>query len=368
MKKSKTLVVLALVLTCLMVFAACTPATTTEEAGAAPAEAADTATADEAADEPADEAAEPTTKNVSATGASASELPTYEDITIPEGKTIKVGYLAQNESLQYCINMSDALRDEAAKYGAQVELEMVDSRGLIPQQISQAEDMVVKDMDVIILHPNDQDASAPALDIIVDAGVPLVILNTSTNNVEISDSYVGVDDEEAGIMLVKLMSQALGDKGTVNVMKGMLGDPANEHRMIGMEQELENHPDIVVGSAQAADWDRGKAMSLTEDWLTGGREFDGIISMNDEMAISAALALQSVGVTDVAIVGVDALDEALEMIKAGTMYGTVFQNADAQGRGALNVAVKVALGEDVEKVYTVPYEMVTAENVDDYLA
>lgn len=299
--------------------------------------------------------------------ASVDDIPGFDEIQIPEGKKIKVGYLAQNETIQFCIYMGDALRDQAKRFGDQIEVEMVDARGLAATQVSQAEDMVVKGVDVVVLHPIDQEASAPALDIIVNAGIPLVTVNTNTVNKEIANAYVGVDDKEAGILAVQLMSQALSGEGTINVIKGLLGDPANENRMIGLKEEMGNHPDISVGSAQAADWDRGKAMNLTEDWLTSGRDFDGIIAMNDEMAISAALALDSVGITDVKIIGVDALDEALELIKAGKMYGTVFQNADAQGRGALNVALAAALGMEIEKNYIIPYEAVTAENVENYI-
>ena len=347
MKKLNTLVMSAVILISLMVLAACT--------------------SDKNAASPADSKTAARSSGVEGVQASVEDIPSFEEIKIPAGEKIKVGYLAQNETIQFCIYMGDALRDQAKRYGEQVEIEMVDARGLAATQVSQAEDMVVKGVDVVILHPIDQEASAPALDIIVDAGIPLITVNTNTVNKEIANAYVGVDDKEAGILAVQLMSKALNGTGTINVIKGLLGDPANENRMIGLEEELANHPAIRVGSAQAADWDRGKAMNLTEDWLTSGRNFDGIIAMNDEMAISSALALDSVGITDVKIIGVDALDEALELIKAGKMYGTVFQNADAQGRGALNVALAAALGMDIEKNYIIPYEAVTAENVENYL-
>lgn len=132
-------------------------------------------------------------------------------------------------------------------------------------------------------------------------------------------------------------------------------------------EEMKNHPDMTIGSTHAADWDRGKAMALTEDWLASNDEFNAIFALNDEMAIPTANALIAAGRDDVVVIGIDALDEALEMIKAGKMYGTVFQSAEWQGRGSLNVAVAAVLGEDVQKDYLIPYEAVTAENVDDYL-
>ena len=301
------------------------------------------------------------------TQATKEEIPAPEELTIPAGQTIRVGYLAQNETIQFNTYLSAALLKEAEKYQGQVEVEMVDARGIAANQVSQAEDMVTKGVDAMIISAYDQDASAPALDVAVKAGIPVIAVNTVTSNINIATAYVGVDDREAGIKAVQLMSDALGGKGTVNVMKGLLGDPANEKRMLGLDEELGRHPDIKVGSALSADWDRGKAMNLAEDWIIGGEPFDGLIAMNDEMAISASNAFRAAGWDDVLVIGVDAIDEALEMIREGKLYGTVFQDAAAQGRGALNIAVAAVLGEDVHKDYIIPYETVTAENVEQYI-
>jgi inositol transport system substrate-binding protein len=47
---------------------------------------------------------------------------------------------------------------------------------------------------------------------------------------------------------------------------------------------------------------------------------------------------------------------------------TVFQNAAAQGGGALDAAVKLAAGEAVEQKVYVPFELVTPANLANYLA
>lgn len=376
MKKSKLLVVLLVVLACLMVLPACAPASNSNGSAESNATAESSAASEETTVTPAETeeasialAENEETVESSATGASGTyeDILTAEELDIPEGQVIKIGYLAQNETFQFCIRMGEAIVDEVEKYGGQVELEMVDARGQATNQVSQAEDMVVKGVDAVIISAIDQDASAPAFDIVVAAGIPLISLNTVTVNNDIANTYVGVDDVEAGINTVKIMSEALGGEGNINIMKGLLGDPANENRMKGIKQELENHPGLTVIAEQAADWDRGKAMNLTEDWITSGKEFDGIIAMNDEMGISAALALNSGGITDVKIVGVDALDEALELIKSGEMYGTVFQDADKQGRGALNAAVCAVLGKDLKAEYLIPFENITAGNVNQYI-
>lgn len=372
MKKSKALIVLTLVLACVFVFAACSSPSTSESSSAAPSESATEAPSEsseapaESSDAPS-ESSEAPSEGAEATSAGLNDLPTPEDITIPEGETITVGYLAQNQTDQFNVFMGEALMDEAAKYNGQVVVEISDAQSVAATQVSQAENMVVKGMDVVIINAVDQEACAPAVKAVVDAGIPIIILNTLVSNTDIATAYVGVDDVEAGVTAMQIMGDGLDGQGTVNVILGLLGHPASENRWTGVQAELANYPDITIGASQAADWDRGKAMNVTEDWISGGVDFQGIIALNDEMAISASNALSAANITDVKIVGVDALDEALELVKSGKMYGTVYQDAGGQGRGSLNVAVAAVLGMDLHNEYLIPFQKVTAENADDYM-
>ena len=45
----------------------------------------------------------------------------------------------------------------------------------------------------------------------------------------------------------------------------------------------------------------------------------------------------------------------------------MFQNAEGQGAGAVDQAMKILRGEDFERDFMIPFELVTAENVDNYL-
>ena len=67
------------------------------------------------------------------------------------------------------------------------------------------------------------------------------------------------------------------------------------------------------------------------------------------------------------VCGVDATEDALNMIKSGDMAMTVFQNGYEQGLPGVVSAIKLVNGEDVEEYVDVPYEPVTAENADEYL-
>lgn len=361
----KLVAILLAVLMVAALFTGCAPKAETPDEPAKDESAKD----DVVKDEPAtDEPAEDSSADALPFELESGVVPTYDDIVIPDGVELTIGYLAQNDSDQFNVFLGQVIEDEIAKYDGKIKLIRSDAQSQASVQVSQAEDMAIKTPDVVIMNAVDKEASAPAVQKLVDAGIPVVLLNTNVANVELATSYVGIDDYEVGVLLAQMVGEALDGEGTVNVIQGLLGHPANERRWVGVQDEFKaNWPNITIGSSQAADWDRGKAMNVTEDWISAGAEsFDAILSLNDEMAIASGNALQAANI-DVPIVGADALDEMLDLIVEGKMYGTVFQNGNVESRCAVSVAIAAALGVTVDHEYMIPNEVVTAENVESYI-
>jgi inositol transport system substrate-binding protein len=88
------------------------------------------------------------------------------------------------------------------------------------------------------------------------------------------------------------------------------------------------------------------------------------------MALGAIQAMKAAGIdmASVIVSGVDATQDALASMQAGELDITVFQNAAAQGGGALDAAVKLAAGEAVDQKVYIPFELVTPANIDGYLS
>lgn len=106
--------------------------------------------------------------------------------------------------------------------------------------------------------------------------------------------------------------------------------------------ELERHT-CIAADGQA--WSDQAAKETVERAVTQyGNKLDFIVSNNDGMAIAAA------GVTSLAkgtpIVGFDALSAACDMIKAGTLAGSVSQNGDDQALATATVLANLLNGEE----------------------
>ena len=55
------------------------------------------------------------------------------------------------------------------------------------------------------------------------------------------------------------------------------------------------------------------------------------------------------------------------LLKNGKMIATIFQDAKGQGEGAVDAAIKLANGEKVEKIIDVPYQLITKDNMAEFV-
>ncbi len=67
------------------------------------------------------------------------------------------------------------------------------------------------------------------------------------------------------------------------------------------------------------------------------------------------------------VVGVDAIADALAAVRDGRLDATVFQDAKGQGETAVQTAVKIVRKQAYEKQTTIPFQLVTKENVAQFL-
>ena len=296
---------------------------------------------------------------------SAAASAAAESTTSKSG-TYKIGVLMKTMSDTYSNKLGEAIKAYAAKTYPDVELYLVDAQADINKQIAQAEDLIAKKVNVIVLNAQDADGSAQVLTLAKDANIPVVEVNTRTNSEDFK-AYVGSNDEEAGQIMGKYVLEKLGNKGDVALLEGNMGQSAQILRRKGLDSTILANKDIKLVAELSADWARDKAMSTTEDWLGKYKNLKAVLCENDDMAMGALEAAEAAGRKDLVIVGVDAIPDALQAVSDGRLSGTVLQDAAGQASKSMDVAYKVAKGESVEKENIVPFQLITKDNVAKFL-
>ena len=234
-------------------------------------------------------------------------------------------------------------------------------------QLSQVETMIADGVDAIILNPQDADACAACVDKAVEAGIPIVGVNTMVNSDKLT-SYCGSQDVSAGEDIMQYMIDYLeNDEFNIVVIEGPMGQSAQLQRWEGINNILADHPNIKILAVDTANWSRSEAMTLMETWITTyGDEINAVIGENDEMALGAREAIKAAGM-DIPCIGIDGITDAVTAVQNGDMIASDFQNAEGQIEGALNTAVACVNGEEVEKEVWIPFEMITPDNYEEYV-
>ncbi len=233
--------------------------------------------------------------------------------------------------------------------------------------MQQVDNFIAQRVDAIILNPCEVEASSPAVDRALAAGIPIVNVNSETRSAP--TAFVGSRDEESARIAMGYLAQRLDGQGRLVLMQGFMGQAAQIKRDQGAREVLAQHPGLQLLADQTAEWDRAKAVTLMENWIQSyGAKIDAVFAQNDEMAIGAVIALEQAHLKDrVVVVGVDAIAEALQMVQGGRLDATVFQDARAQGGSAVEIAAAIVRGQPYAKQTYIPFRLVTKDNVGTYL-
>lgn len=236
------------------------------------------------------------------------------------------------------------------------------------KQTAQIANLIAQKCDVIIVCIVDVEKSDTYIKMAKDANIPIISVNRVFKNQSEATAYVGSDSITSGIMQTEYVVQKLNGKGNVVILRG---DDANEaaiKRTEGVKQILKNYPDIKIVAEDTGKWQRTLGMQITESWIKNGIQFDAVVCNNDEMALGAIMALKNANkINNVTVAGIDATADALNVMKAGDLKVTVFQNASGQGGGAIKAAYKIIKGEKIDSNNYVPYELVIPSDADKYL-
>ena len=287
-------------------------------------------------------------------------------------EAITIGFsVARFDDNFLTVMRNDAVRRaEEAGHTMQVD----DAKDDVGTQLSQVQNYIASGVDAIIVNAVDTDTTEAMTKAAEGAGVPLVYVNRQPidlDNLGATTTFVGSNEKWSGTLEAFEMCIQAGGVGKAVMLMGQLSNEAARSRSEDVREvvKLSMCNGIEIIEEQTANWSRVEANDLMTNWLTAGLEFNIVFANNDEMAIGAIQALKSAGVSmdDVIIGGVDATEDALNAMMAGDLDVTVFQNAAAQGAGAVDAAAALAGGGSLPNFVVIPFELVTMANIDNYI-
>ena len=176
-------------------------------------------------------------------------------------------------------------------------------------------------------------------------------------------TYIGTDDTAAGELAAAEMAKALHGPAEVALLAGARDSLNSTLRLRGFARGVAA-TQIRIVARIVADYDRAKAQVAARRVLREHPQVAGFFAANDVMALGIADVLRAVGKTDaVEVIGVDAIPEALDAVRAGSLRATVAQYPYVMGRMAIEACIAATRGKTLPARVNAPIVLVTTENV-----
>jgi inositol transport system substrate-binding protein len=258
-----------------------------------------------------------------------------------EDKHLTILVTMPDLAFPFFTHMADQVKAEAAKIG-NIDIVVADGQRSSPKQTADIEAAITKGVDGMFLDPNEVDALAPAVQEAVDAKIPVVTIDRYVTKVPDLLGHVGADNSKGGEAQANLIIKMFPNGANIMNLQGQPGAGPAIDRNKGLHDVLDKVKDkYKIVFEQTAEFDRVKGLSVTEAALSSMKTPpDVIVAANDDMILGAMEAVKARNLAGkVALIGFDALPEALARVKDGSLTATIEQFPGLQSSKALDKLV-----------------------------
>ena len=235
----------------------------------------------------------------------------------------------------------------------------------LSRQIEQIEMMLERGIRVLILTPVDADGLSDVLKKARDQGVRIIVVDSSVSDDELVDCTIVSDNYKAGCLLGECFLE--NNKESKVVIMTHEEAMSGRERVKGFIDTIEGHSGINIVRLIPCEGQLEIAMPRLDKLIESGVDFDSVFCLNDPASLGVAASLESNGLLGrVDIYGVDASPDAKQLIYEGKMKASVAQFPTQIGEAAAGAIYDLLEGREVEHYISVPVELVTKENVEQY--
>jgi len=263
---------------------------------------------------------------------------------------VSAGYLSNS----WVVFALQHIRYEASLHKEISNVIVTDAAFNPTKQVSDIEDLISKNVNMILYWPVDEKAIQPALQKAVAKGIATVNAGGGFSAAPGTVSNAFIDQWTLGEMVARQLVKDLGGKGKIFAMLPIAGTTAAVDQLAALKFVLKDHPQIELLSAEYGDWNRAKAKQITENLLQRFPKIDGVFSPAGQMSIGVAEALEEAGrMKGVVMSPGDEYNGWLKWVAKNKTGGVVTFPTRA-GQEALKLGLKILNGEPVPRGLIIP--------------
>lgn len=294
-------------------------------------------------------------------GEEESETPTVT--VIPKGTThvywqsIHAGARMAADELGVRVNWIGPVREDARQ-----------------EQISIVQNQVINQVDGIVLAPLDASALRSPVQSAVEAGIPVVVIDSRLDDAEsVITSFVATDNREGGRLGGRHLGELMDGSGEVILLRYSEGSASTANREAGFMEAIGEYEGIeVVSDEQYAGATKAEAQQAASNLIlryadeNGELTVDGIFTPNESTTYGMLQALRRNGLAgSVRFVGFDASETLLDGLRQEEIDGLVVQDPFRMGYLGTRTLVRHLRGDTVRSQINTGVYYVDRQNIED---
>ena len=271
-----------------------------------------------------------------------------------------------------CGDLSDPFYDvlkESIRAGAEEQghrLVVKDAGQDAAQQAEQLAALAEEDVDAVFLCPLDEEVITPSLEMLGEAGIPVIDLSVRLEGADLFDAFIGADESNAGKVCGDDLMQRRTNGGTLVIVEDS-GNSLINQRITGFEEAVQSGGFEVIKRIDAGKTTVGVQAEM-EQLLSGADHIDAVMCGEDRMAKEVLAAFEKTEGTGTVVYSVGGSPDIKKALldPQSPMMGTGALSPVNMGKTAVKTAAAIMEGGQYEKETTIETFLISRDNLEIY--
>jgi ribose transport system substrate-binding protein len=277
--------------------------------------------------------------------------------------SLKLGLVTANLQALFFNQINAGAKTIAGKAGA--ALQIVSGNDDSVTQANAIDNLITNDVDAIIVAAIDADEIKPSIRKAAAASIPVVAVDARVDDPAVG-TQVGIANTQGGAQIGEKLLEISKGTGTVGIVSAL-------NSVIQLEREKGFTDTVRAAGMQIGTIVDGRnvqdsAQTAAENLLTGNRNMTYVYATGEPALVGVVAAVNSQRAANrIQAVGWDLSEQAAQALKAGWLKAVVQQNSFELGYAAANAAIDHACGRQTPRSISIPTQIVTPDNVDQFM-
>lgn len=267
---------------------------------------------------------------------------------------------------EFYVSMECGARAAADEAGASLDVQGADTFDPTAQT-PVLEAVIASQPDAILIAPTDRTAMQAPIQQAVDAGMTVVLVDTTLEDPSVAVAAVASDNVEGGRMAGDALAELMNEEGAALVINVNPGISTTDQRQEGFEEAIAQYENIEYLGTEFSNNEPAQAAQIVDATLSANPELNGIFGTNLFSAEGAATGVRNAGPEgeDISIVGFDAGPAQVDQLESGQVQALIAQKPEEIGTQGVEQAIAALNGEEPEAEITTGFEVITQDNLEE---